>query len=117
MIFSIGEKNFNDEVLKSPIPVLVSFWAPWCGPCRIIEPVLLQLEGLFPSVFKLVRVNADENFWLAKNYRLTNLPTLMLFNQGQIIHRIDDQIINREDLLHTLKGSILRLMTSSDLAL
>lgn len=116
MIFSIGEKTFKDEVLSSPVPVLVSFWAPWCGPCRIIEPVLLQLEGLFPSVFKLVRVNADENFWLAKNYQLTNLPTLMLFNRGQMVHRID-QVINRDDLFQTLKGLILRLMTSADLIL
>jgi thioredoxin 1 len=105
MIASIGEKVFKEEVLSSPVPVLVNFWAPWCGPCKMIEPLVLQLKETAVKPVKVFRVNADENFWLAKNFKLTNIPTVLLFYQGQVVHRLE-HVKGREDVLNTLRSAL-----------
>jgi thioredoxin 1 len=89
MVVSVNENTFREEVLQAPMPVLVSFWAPWCGLCRLIEPVLTKLQGEVNGYVKLVSINADENFKLANAYRLQTLPTLLLINQGDVLHRLD----------------------------
>lgn len=89
MVLSVSERTFTQEVLKSPIPVLVNFWAPWCGLCLHIQPILLQFQALCNEQIKLVGVNADENFKLANAYRLTTLPTLILVEDGEVEERID----------------------------
>lgn len=89
MVLSVSERTFTQEVLKSPIPVLVNFWAPWCGLCLHIQPILLQFQALCDEQIKLVGVNADENFKLANAYRLTTLPTLILVEDGEVEERID----------------------------
>lgn len=105
MIASIGEKVFKEEVLSSPVPVLVNFWAPWCGPCKMIEPLVMQLKETAAKPVKVFRVNADENFWLAKNFKLTNIPTVLLFYQGQVVHRLE-HVKGREDVLNTLRSAL-----------
>jgi thioredoxin 1 len=105
MIASIGEKVFKEEVLSSTVPVLVNFWAPWCGPCKMIEPLVMQLKETAPKPVKVFRVNADENFWLAKNFKLTNIPTVLLFYQGKVVHRLE-HVKGREDVLHTLRSAL-----------
>jgi thioredoxin 1 len=105
MIASIGEKVFKEEVLSSPVPVLVNFWAPWCGPCKMIEPLVIQLKETAAKPVKIFRVNADENFWLAKNFKLTNIPTVLLFYQGQVVHRLE-HVKGREDVLNTLRSAL-----------
>ena len=85
MLLSIGESNFTEEVIESSIPVLVSFWAPWCGPCRLVEPMLQQLQATAEPKLKLVRVNADENFRLTRSYNLKTVPTVMLFQDGELL--------------------------------
>lgn len=90
MVLSVGERTFTQEVLESPIPVLVNFWAPWCGLCRFIEPVLLQFQASCDEPIKLVRVNADQNFKLSNAYRLTSLPTLILLEDGEVLKRLDN---------------------------
>jgi thioredoxin 1 len=105
MIASIGEKVFKEEVLSSPVPVLVNFWAPWCGPCKMIEPLVMQLKETAAKPIKVFRVNADENFWLAKNFKLTNIPTVLLFYQGQVVHRLE-HVKGREDVLNTLRSAL-----------
>jgi thioredoxin 1 len=105
MIASIGEKVFKEEVLSSPVPVLVNFWAPWCGPCKMIEPLVMQLKETAAKPVKVFRVNADENFWLAKNFKLTNIPTVLLFYQGQVVHRLE-HVKGREDVLSTLRSAL-----------
>ncbi|PPS46019.1 co-chaperone YbbN [Chroococcidiopsis sp. TS-821] len=87
MVLSVSERTFTQEVLASPIPVLVHFWAPWCGLCRSIEPLLLQFQEQNKNQVKVVGVNADENFKLANSFRLTTLPTLILVDQGNLKHR------------------------------
>lgn len=89
MVLLVSERTFTQEVLKSPIPVLVNFWAPWCGLCLQIQPVLLQFQALCNEEIKLLNVNADENFKLSNTYRLTTLPTLILFEDGEAQERID----------------------------
>jgi thioredoxin 1 len=81
---------FNAEVLQASTPVLVHFWAPWCGLCRMIDPVLERARSEFGDRFKLVGVNADENLQLASSYRITNLPTVLLFQEGKLLHRLED---------------------------
>jgi thioredoxin 1 len=105
MIASIGEKVFKEEVLSSPVPVLVNFWAPWCGPCKMIEPLVLQLKETAAKPVKVFRVNADENFWLAKNFKLTNIPTVLVFYQGKVVHRLE-HIKGREEVLQTLRSAL-----------
>lgn len=90
MVLSVIEQNFTQEVLESPIPVLVNFWAPWCGLCRNIQPLLLQFKTHCEEPIKLVGVNADENFKLSNAYRLTNLPTLLLIENGKVVKRLED---------------------------
>lgn len=88
-MLSVRDRTFKQEVLDSPIPVLVNFGAPWCGLCRIIQPVLLQFEASCSKQIKVVSVNADENFKLTHTYRLTTLPTLILLEDGLVRQRLD----------------------------
>ena len=84
MVLSVSEQTFTQEVLESAIPVLVNFEAPWCGLCRIIQPLLLQFRTQYNGQIKLVRVNADENFKLSNAYKLKSLPTLLLIENGTV---------------------------------
>jgi thioredoxin 1 len=97
MVLSVSERTFTQEVLESPIPVLVNFEAPWCGLCRIIHPLLLQFQAQCGEEIKLVGVNADQNFKLSNTYRLKSLPTLLLIEHGIIRHRLEG-FRGREDL-------------------
>ncbi|WP_193195126.1 thioredoxin family protein [Nostoc sp. MG11] len=97
MVFSVSERTFTQEVLESPIPVLVNFEAPWCGLCRIIQPLLLQFKAQYGQEIKLVGVNADQNFKLSTTYKLKSLPTLLLIENGIVRHRLES-FRGREDL-------------------
>ncbi len=105
MMLSINEKNFSKTVLESPNPVLVHFWAPWCGLCRLILPTLSKFKSESGLDLEIVGINADENFSLANRYRLRNLPTLILFHRGTAIVRLDD-FRSRDDLYLSLKAGI-----------
>lgn len=97
MVLSVSERTFTQEVLQSPIPVLVNFEAPWCSLCRLIHPLLLQFNAQCGEQIKLVGVNADNNFKLANTYRLRTLPTLLLVENGIIRHRLEG-FGSKEDL-------------------
>ncbi|MEA5502576.1 thioredoxin family protein [Halotia wernerae UHCC 0503] len=97
MVLSVSERTFTQEVLESPVPVLVNFEAPWCGLCRIIHPLLLQFQAQCSEQIKLVGVNADDNFKLANTYRLKSLPTLLLVDNGIVQRRLEG-FRGREDL-------------------
>lgn len=79
---AINQENFADEVLNAKKPVLVDFWAEWCGPCRMMAPVLDQLAERHPDV-RVVKVNVDEQPELAARFQVTGIPTLVLFRDGQ----------------------------------
>ncbi|HEY9804333.1 MAG TPA: thioredoxin domain-containing protein [Leptolyngbyaceae cyanobacterium] len=97
MVLSVSERTFTQEVLESPVPVLVNFEAPWCGLCRIIHPLLFQFQSQCGEQIKLVRVNADDNFKLSNTYRLKSLPTLLLIENGIVRHRLES-FRGRDDL-------------------
>ena len=79
-------KNFEDEVLKSGIPVVVDFWATWCGPCKMIAPNLEQLAKAFEGKIKVGKVNVDEEAELASKFGIASIPTLMLFKDGKLVN-------------------------------
>ncbi|GAB4147777.1 MAG: thioredoxin family protein [Cyanobacteria bacterium J069] len=93
----VNERNFSQEVLESSTPVLINFWAPWCGLCRLMTPMLNQLQADWEGQIKLVTINADENFKLANTFRLTTLPTLLLVDGDNVLHRFD-HFASRDDI-------------------
>jgi thioredoxin 1 len=105
MLSIVNEETFQEEVLQSPQPVLVHFWAPWCGLCRAINPMLVQLQNSLEQPIKLVSINADDNFKLANAYRLRSLPTLLFFEDGNIQKRLDN-FQGRDGVLSTIQNLI-----------
>ncbi len=84
----LSEDNFDDEVLKSDIPVLVDFWAEWCGPCKTIGPVIKELAKEYSGRVKVGKVNVDQNQGLAEKYGIRGIPTLILINNGKITEQL-----------------------------
>lgn len=78
----LTKDNFKQEVLESDVPVLVDFWAEWCGPCQMVLPIVEELAGEVKDA-KICKVNVDEQMELAKEYRVMSIPTLMVFKDGQ----------------------------------
>lgn len=78
------DADFADQVLAAPLPVLVDFWAPWCGPCRAVAPALEQLAGQFAGQLIIAKLNVDENPQTASRYNIRSIPTMMLFRDGQV---------------------------------
>ena len=79
-------QNFEEEVLKSEIPVLVDFFATWCGPCKMLAPVIAELAGKYEGKVKVGKVNVDEENELAMKYQISSIPTLVLFRDGKIMN-------------------------------
>jgi thioredoxin 1 len=84
-IVTLTQDNFQTEVLQSATPVLVDFWAEWCGPCKMIAPVLDELAGEFVGKARVAKLNVDENQNLAAQYRVTSIPMFLVFKGGQVV--------------------------------
>jgi len=84
----LTDANFGQEVLKSGIPVLVDFWAEWCGPCKMLGPVLDELAGEYTGRVKIAKVNIDEHQKVASDYGIRAIPTLLLFKDGEVAEQI-----------------------------
>jgi len=87
-ISEVNDNNFQAEVLESDTPVLVDFWAPWCGPCRMVAPVLEEIAQEKGDALKIVKLNTDENQQTAIAYEVLSIPTLILFKHGQIAKKV-----------------------------
>ena len=100
------DKNFNEEVLKSKVPALVDFWAPWCGPCRMQGPIIEELEKDYAGKpVKIGKLNVDENGDVAQKYGVMSIPTLLLFKDGKIV----EQMVGVQSK-ESLKGKLDALM-------
>ncbi|MGB9764842.1 MAG: thioredoxin [Candidatus Saccharicenans sp.] len=82
-IIQATESNFEQEVLQAGLPVLVDFWAPWCGPCQMVAPVIEEIAETYKGKLKVVKVNVDENPRLSANYQILSIPTMIIFKAGQ----------------------------------
>ena len=83
----VSDATFETEVLKASEPVVVDFWAEWCGPCRLIAPALEEIAGTMGNKVKVVKLNVDENPATASKYEIMSIPTLMIFKNGQLASR------------------------------
>jgi thioredoxin 1 len=88
MVTTIDVNTFEQEVIKSDLPVLVDFWAAWCGPCRLVAPIVDEIAKDYTDKLKVVKVNVDDHPHLASQYGIRSLPTLAIFRDGQAIDRV-----------------------------
>lgn len=84
----VTDANFEQDVLKADVPVLVDFWAPWCGPCRMVAPIVSELAGEYDGRIKVGKLNTDENQRVAAAYGIMSIPTLLIFKNGTIAEKI-----------------------------
>ncbi len=87
-ITAVTDQNFQAEVVESDVPVLVDFWAPWCGPCRMVAPVLEEIAGEKGDALKIVKLNVDENQQTAATFEVLSIPTLILFRNGAVAKKV-----------------------------
>lgn len=85
MATAVNQANFDEVVLKSTLPVLVDFWAEWCGPCRMVSPVVDAISAARADTLNVVKVNVDENPDLAAKYGIMSIPSLLLFKDGEVV--------------------------------
>ena len=104
-VVELTDQNFETEVLQAKIPVLVDFWAEWCGPCRVLAPTVEAVANEYVGKVKVAKLNVDENVATASRYRIQGIPTLLLFKDGEI----------REQLVGTQSKSALEKTLSQHL--
>lgn len=102
-IVNLTSSNFQSEVLQSTKPVLVDFWAEWCGPCKAIAPILDELAGEYEGRVRIGKVDIDSEQTLASTYGIQAIPTLLLFNKGQVVEQVTG-LRSKRDLKQKLEG-------------
>ncbi len=104
----VNETNFKREVIDSPIPVLADFWADWCVPCKMIEPIVEEIEKEYAGKLKVVRINVDDNQNIAIQYGIMSIPSLLLFVNGKVEEQIVGAVPKR-----VILSKIQRFLTSN----
>ena len=87
-MLELTDATFDAEVVNSDLPVLVDFWAPWCGPCKMVAPIVEEIAGEYEGKVKVGKVNTDDNQQIATKYGIMSIPTLMIFKGGEVSERI-----------------------------
>lgn len=95
-VFEINDASFDKEVIQSDVPVLVDFWAPWCGPCKSIAPILEEISNEFSGKIKIVKVNVDDNKEAAMRYNVRGIPNLVFFKNGESKDQIVGYVAKQE---------------------
>lgn len=104
-VTSVTNKNFDNEVLKSDLPVLVDFWAEWCGPCKMISPIVDEIAEELKGQIKVAKVNVDDAQDLAGKYQIMSIPTLLLFKSGEPVEQIVGAA-SKDNILGKVKAKI-----------
>lgn len=102
-ITTLNEQNFKDTISSAAVPVLVDFWAPWCGPCKAIAPILEELSGELDGKVQITKVNVDENSAIAAKYNIRAIPTLLLFKNGSLADQFVG-MVGKDDLKAKLEA-------------
>ena len=102
-ITTLNEQNFKDTNSSAAVPVLVDFWAPWCGPCKAIAPILEELSGELDGKVQITKVNVDENSAIAAEYNIRAIPTLLLFKDGSLADQFVG-MVGKDDLKAKLEA-------------
>jgi thioredoxin 1 len=84
-VIEVTDATFNDDILQSPAPALVDFWAPWCGPCKMIAPAVAELAARYEGRARVAKVNVDDNPEAAARYGISSIPTLLFFKDGAVV--------------------------------
>jgi len=101
----LTDSSFKKEVLESELPALVDFWAPWCGPCRMITPLLDELAKEYSKKLRVCKLNVDENPRVATQYGVMSIPTLIFFKNGKVIEQIVD-VLNKVELKRKIEENL-----------
>lgn len=87
-VLEVSDSTFEEEVKRSDVPVLVDFWAPWCGPCKNIAPIIEEIATEYDGKIKVVKVNTDDNIKTAQEYRISGIPSLLIFKNGEPVEHM-----------------------------
>jgi thioredoxin 2 len=85
---TVTDANFEDEIMSYPGPVMLDCWAPWCGPCKMMAPILNQLAGQYAGVVKIAKLNVDQNPLVSARFNVLSVPTMLLFNGGRLVNTL-----------------------------
>ncbi len=101
----LTDQNFKEEILNSQIPALVDFWAPWCGPCKMIGPVIEEIASQYQGKIKIGKLNVDDAPVSASQYSIMSIPTLIIFKGGEVVDKIIG-VVSKETIEEKLKAHI-----------
>jgi len=109
---TVTDADFEENVLKSELPVVVDFWAPWCGPCKMVAPILDKFAKEYAGKVKIVKVNTDEDNQYAMQFGVQGIPTMIFFHKGKLIHR--QVVALPEPFLKDLFEQFIAISTQSE---